>query len=124
MTQVVSVYVFGEQWTVPKGFGVAYRRAARPLAAPEVLRDLLELVGWTAPPEVIETWPALRRVEAEVYAVRVHLRAGDNIVSVPPRPRWFPEPWRGPRSTVTSPMPTLLVGPDARPGKPTKRRPK
>lgn len=123
--QLVEVHISNhETWSVPKGFGVHYRRAARDLSSAQVLRDLLELVGWTADLDTISTWPKQARVEAEVYAVRVHLRAGDNIVTVPPRPRWFPEPWKGPRSTVTSPMPTLLVGPEARPSKPTKRRPK
>lgn len=103
---------YGRHWNVPRGFGAAYRAHARSLERPDVLRNLLELVGWTAKPAEIEKWPPYRRVEAAVYAWRVHLRAGDNPIPVPPRPSWFPEPWRGPsRDPVLNPSPTPLPAP-------------
>jgi hypothetical protein len=100
----VFIIVNGERWSVPRGFGVAYKRAAR-AGGPtwDCLRDILELVGFTATKEQIEGWPLIRRVEAEVYAVSVHLRAGDNPTPVPPRPTWFPDPWCG-RAPGTNPI--------------------
>ncbi len=103
-----TIKVGDSTWFVPAGFGRAYQDAGRDPAEPAVLRDLLELVGWTAPPEAIATWSLRRRVEAEVYAVRVHLSAGDNPVRVPPRPSWFPDPWKGEGSTVFEKAPTPL----------------
>jgi hypothetical protein len=105
-----KVRIDGVRVMVPSGFGSAYRSlAASELTDGETLRDLLELVGWTAEPSAIESWPKLRRIEAQLYAVRVHLRAGDNPVTVPPRPEWFPEPWKGASADpILAPKPTVL----------------
>lgn len=55
-----------------------------------------ELVGYSATPAVIESWSTEKRAEFEMYCERVHLKASDNPVRVPPRPAWLPEPWKGP----------------------------
>lgn len=95
MRRTTFVRILGGSFEVPGGFGAAYRRVASDFAKPPVLRDILELVGWTATPATIARWPIFRRIEAEVYAACVHARAGDNPTPVPPRPSWFPEPWKG-----------------------------
>lgn len=82
----------------PQGFKGAYERAARSPVDPVVLSDLLALVGYEAKPDAIERWSLEHRVQAEVYAVNVHLRASDNVMRKHPRPGWMPEPWRGPES--------------------------
>jgi hypothetical protein len=79
----------------PRGFGAAYRRAAADPERPEVLSDLLALVGYSVSPETIAGWPEVKRCQAEVHAVNVHLRASDNILQAHPRPSWMPEPWQG-----------------------------
>lgn len=79
----------------PVGFAAAYARVRREPAEPAVLSDLLALVGYEASPELVRSWPLDRRVEAEVYATNVHLRASDNILRRCPRPAWMPEPWQG-----------------------------
>ena len=84
----------------PEGFLGAYRRAAKEPASAGVLGDLLALIGYEAAPEVIERWSLQKRVEAEVHAVNVHLRAQDNVLRRHPRPSWMGEPWLGePRDT-------------------------
>ena len=95
----------------PRGFAAAYKRAAAELATGPVLRDLLALIGYSASLRTIARWPVAKRVEAEVYAVRVHLRASDNPVRVPPRPAWMPDPWKGRkqgRGIWTQPKGTVL----------------
>jgi hypothetical protein len=79
----------------PLGFQGVYQRVARDPARPEVLSDLLALIGYDAAPEDIERWTTERRVEAEVHAVNVHLRAQENRLRAHPRPAWMPEPWQG-----------------------------
>lgn len=96
--RMIPIVVNGERVGVaPFGFASHYKSIWQEPAEPEVLRDLLELVGWTADLATIAAWPLSRRVEAEAYVVRVHLRASDNIVRVPQRPRWMGEPWKGPQ---------------------------
>lgn len=101
---LVEVFVgkgIGDRWLVPRGFGAAYKRCAKRKVASrqeaETVRDILELVGYTASVEAIRGWPLLKRVEAEVYCSSVYMRAGDNPVPVPPRPSWMGEPWKGPQ---------------------------
>ena len=79
----------------PVGFASAYRRARSEPASARELSDLLALVGYDASPKVIETWSIDKRVEAEVYAVNVHLRAAEHPIRRCPRPEWMPEPWQG-----------------------------
>lgn len=82
--------------TAPAGFKGAYERARRYPTTARVLSDLLALVGYDAHPSEIARWSLERRVEAEVYAVNVHLRASDNKpMRKHPRPAWMPEPWGG-----------------------------
>lgn len=81
----------------PRGFGAAYRRAAKEPAPAETLCSLLSLVGYETTAEAVELWSIVRRVQAEVYAINVHLRASDNALQRHPRPEWMPEPWQGPR---------------------------
>lgn len=90
-----TITVAGERWDVPFGFGREYQRIAA--LGSEGIRDVLELIGYTAPEEEIAAWPLRKQVEASVYAANVHARASDNILPAHPRPRWFPpEPWGGP----------------------------
>lgn len=108
----VNIYVNQECWRVPRGFGRLYKDNAKDLCEPEVLRDILGLIGYTANPKEIELWPTLRRVEALVYCSCVHTRAGDNPCPVPPKPRWFPEPWEGGEPDgIWGPPPTPLPKP-------------
>lgn len=80
----------------PPGFKAAYLRTARSPASPEALSSLLGLVGYEVSPERIARWTLDWRVEAEVYAVNVHLRASDNRgMRKCPKPRWLPEAWQG-----------------------------
>lgn len=96
--RMIAVKVDGKTvCQAPFGFGSHYTSIWKDPAEPEVLADLLLLVGWTADPSVIAAWPLAKRVEAEAYVARVHLRASDNPVRIPPRPRWMGEPWKGPQ---------------------------
>lgn len=90
-----------ETLVAPDGFLGAYRRAAREPAPPQRLSGLLALIGYAASPEIIERWSLQQRVEAEVHAINVHLRASDNVLRKHPRPSWMPEPWRGEAQDVS-----------------------
>lgn len=80
----------------PSGFGRAYARVASDPAEPAVLSGLLALVGYDARPSVVAGWSLDRRVQAEVYATNVHLRASDNRgLRRHPHPDWLPPPWGG-----------------------------
>ncbi len=52
-------------------------------------------IGYDVSADVIASWDAAKRQEFEIYAERVHLKASDNPVQVPPRPSWLPDPWQG-----------------------------
>lgn len=93
----------GVSWDVPHGFGVQYREAARrqllelsegkPGKVIGRIRDLLGLIGYEVSISVVMTWDLRKRVEAEVYAFNVHLRAGDNPIPAHPKLPWLPAPW-------------------------------
>ena len=109
----VIVSIDGHKRKVPWGFGRCYREVEKDLAPPEVLRDILELVGYTADPTEIARWPVFRRIEAQVYAGNEHLSASDNPVMRHPKPEWFGalEPWKGPvrgEGVFAGPGPTVL----------------
>ena len=53
---------------------------------PEVLRDILLVVGEDIPAEVIASWTDQQRDEVGRYAAREHLSASDNPVTRLPRP--------------------------------------
>ena len=93
--KTTKVQIEDMTYEVEYGFGALYRKIAKSLPTPETLRAILSLVGFTASEEEIKAWPLFRRIEAEAYALCVHLRAGDNPTRVPVRPAWFPEPWKG-----------------------------
>lgn len=84
-----------EPVAVPPGFRSAYARVVSEPASARVLSTLLAVVGYEASETTIETWPFERRVEAEVYATNVHLRASDHPLRAHPKPEWLPEPWQG-----------------------------
>ena len=111
----VRVSVNGHVLFAPRGFGASYKRAAADPCEPDVLRDILELVGWTAEPEQIAKWPLARQVEALVHAANVSARASDNPVQRHPEPSWFPEPWKGKggrgEGIFEGPAPTPLPDP-------------
>lgn len=95
----------GVHWEVPRGFGVQYREAAReqleelskgkPGEVIGRIRDLLLLIGYEASISTVAEWDLRKRVEAEVYALNVHLRASDNPIQAHPKLTWLPEPWKG-----------------------------
>jgi hypothetical protein len=86
-----------DSWA-PPGYKRNYRNLAKDPAIADVLVDLLALIGYSATAEQIAAWPLRARVEAEAYAVFVHISANDNVVRKHPKPVWFPEPWLGPQS--------------------------
>lgn len=94
--KTTSIRVNGETWDVPRGFGLEYKRELVDPASADVLRDLLELIGYTADLQVIESWPLRKRIEIAVYARNVHFRASDNPIQRYPKPDWLREdPWQG-----------------------------
>lgn len=56
---------------------------------PQVVADLLSLVGETVTAEQAATWPQVWRDEAAAWAFAVHLDASDNDVEVPPKPTFL-----------------------------------
>lgn len=112
----------GVEWDVPRGFGAAYRRAAKldlacvgdgkPGEVIGGIISVLALIGYAATHEQVATWDLRRRVEAMIYAATEHARAGDNPVQRHPRPSWLPErPWQGPRhgsGAFAGPSPTAI----------------
>ena len=60
------------------------------------LQYLLAVVGLAPRLETVTAWSQEQRLEAEKWAVAVHLRASDNVVHVPQRPAFLPAPWKGP----------------------------
>jgi hypothetical protein len=104
--RVIQIRVLGSTWLVPYGFGVVYGRVAaehieydrtgKPERLLETVSDMLGLVGYEAPAEVVKGWNLRKRVEAEVYAANVHARASDNPIRKHPRPAWMPDAWLGP----------------------------
>lgn len=106
--RTTRIVVDGLTWTVPFGFGADYRdRAAAPIAA-DALRDLMEIVGYTAELSVIEAWGFHGRVEVEAYCANVALRASGNAIRRHPKLAWLPEPWHG-TPTDTSRTPTVIL---------------
>jgi hypothetical protein len=102
-----EIRINGQTWFVPRGFGLAYARAAKqdlalvgagkPGQVIGTVVDLLALIGYAATNDQVACWDLRRRVEAVVYASTVHARASDNPVRRHPRPAWLPaRAWRGP----------------------------
>lgn len=89
------------KYDAPKGFKAEYARCGKKLASPQVLSDILGLVGYDATPEEVKGWSKEKRIQLEVYAVNVHLRASDNPIRKHPKPEWLPEPWNGPQRDVS-----------------------
>lgn len=58
----------------------------------DVLQDILGMVDVQADMETIKGWTVDQRNEAQKWAGKVHMRAADNIVRVPPRPDFLPDP--------------------------------
>lgn len=75
------------------------------------ISDLLSLVGYDAPADVVATWTLEERQAAQEWAAATHLQASDNDVDVPARPRFLPEPWTGPMQGegIWASNPTLLA---------------
>lgn len=116
MKRVTRIRVLGETWSVPRGFGAAYKRFARDFTKSNdrVIIACLALVGYAATEEQVKQWPSRKRVEAAVYAATEHARASDNPILRHPRPRWLPEkPWDGPTYAVGNffdgPSPTPVL---------------
>lgn len=79
------------KYDAPEGFKAEYRRVAKRIATPQVLSDILGLIGYDAKPSEIKEWPVEKRIQLEVYAVNVHLRASDNPIRKHPKPEWLPD---------------------------------
>lgn len=58
----------------------------------DVLQDILGMVDVQVDMETIEGWTVDQRNEAQKWAGKLHMRAADNIVRVPPRPDFLPDP--------------------------------
>lgn len=120
---VTLIRVNGERWRVPRGFGRMYvvvaRNHTRAVAEGRLeqwivaLRDMLELVGYTADPATLAAWPLRKLVEADIYAANVALRASDNPIQRHPRPEWLTaESWKGPTigdGIMSCPSPTVIA---------------
>jgi len=82
-----SITVHGEQWDVPFGFGREYMRTVKgeahhladgkPGLVIEIIRNQLELIGYTASVETISNWPRpednLTRIGAANAPPRIEL---------------------------------------------------
>ncbi|HEY3493807.1 MAG TPA: hypothetical protein VGK73_03940 [Polyangiaceae bacterium] len=100
---------------IPKGYKRVYAVVAKDPAPPEVLSDILGLVGIEADPLLLATLPLDMRVQAQVWAATAHSKASDNIVRRHPKPPWLPDEWEGPRqdgdlvlAAVGSPSPLVF----------------
>jgi len=112
-SKTTKIRVLDETWSVPRGFGAAYRRVlkdhfkliadGKPGKLIREVIDLLALVGYHATIEQVADWDLRRRVEAVIYAANEHLRASDNPIQRYPKPKWLPEdPWKGPPADVSA----------------------
>lgn len=54
----------------------------------KITQDILILASYKVTLKEIRSWSPERRERIEKWAAAVHLRASDNIVRVPPRPRF------------------------------------
>lgn len=113
MSQHTVIRVDGVDWSVPRGFGLEYRRhAALDLSGePWVIVDLLALVGYAVTEQQVAGWSRRRRVEASVWAANVHARASDVPAQRHPDLPWLPRPWAGPWSNdgiMSGPSPTVV----------------
>lgn len=59
---------------------------------PQIVSDVLGLVGKRVLPEVVEQWTDLERLLAYDCAMRHHLRASDNVIRIRPWPHFVDEP--------------------------------
>lgn len=111
-TRVTKIRVRQETWSVPRGFGAAYRRvlkdhfalivAGTPGKLISEVIELLALIGYDTTAEQVSNWDLRKRVEAVIYAATEHLRASDNPGPRHPRPSWLPEqPWKGPPADLS-----------------------
>ncbi len=60
----------------------------------KLLQEMLDMVDCKVSLREILSWTDEQREQAETWAAKVHLRASDNIVRVPTRPRFLPMPRR------------------------------
>ena len=89
----------GPNYTAPLGFRSKYQTCSKDMASPQVLSDILGLVGYDVNPKDVKEWPREKRIQLEVYACNVHLRASDNIIRKHPKPAWLPESWETEQGT-------------------------
>jgi hypothetical protein len=81
------------EFEAPLGFRSKYKKCAKDMARPNILADILGLIGYDVTTKQVEKWPDAKRIQLEVYACNVHLRASDNILRKHQKPDWLPEPW-------------------------------
>ncbi len=74
---------------VQKMSGKYYRWEQRARITSETLADILGLVDVLVTAAEIDGWTDLERVDAQVWATAVHLRASDNVLHVPPKPAFL-----------------------------------
>jgi hypothetical protein len=126
--RTTKIRVLKQTWSVPRGFGAAYRRVLKDhfalIAAGEPGKliseviDLLALVGYDATVEQVANWDLRKRVEAVIYAATEHARASDNPVPRYPRQIWLPDPWQGPpadTSHIRADLRGAFAGPSGTP---------
>lgn len=120
--KTTEIVAFGETWKVPRGFGAAYTGVAAvhasymeagiPGCIYDSISQLLARVGYEVAPATIEGWPLRQRVEAEVYAHNLTARICGAPIRGHRRPRWLPDPWRGPvvgEGALRGPSPTRVA---------------
>jgi hypothetical protein len=106
VSKTTTVVAYGQAWDVPRGFGALYRQITswhqqmladgKPGMVITSIQGLLGLIGYEVSAEAVADWSARKRTEAYVYAYNVHARASDVPLPRYPKPRWLPEPWKGP----------------------------
>lgn len=69
-----------------------YQRSRKEKFSNRSLRDLLSLVGVDVDHNAISRWTVEQMCEANKWATKSYLKASDNNVRVPKRPKFLPEP--------------------------------
>lgn len=64
----------------------------------KVTQDILTLVGLAVTLKEIKSWSNEKRLKIEKWAGACHLRASDNIIRIPPKPRFKSKPFKYPKS--------------------------
>lgn len=89
--------VIGERYDRNPGMPVKLEYECHECQEIDALADLLLLVSYQVPRDVIRAWEPQQRKRIEEWASKIYIRASDNPVKVPTRPKvldqyeWKPE---------------------------------